>query len=106
MVVRAPDLDLHRDPVLVDRLETLALEVWDAVHLDLGLPRWTGVAPPSNRWVVLERSVGRLHQRLDDPRLRALPVGESTQVALCSARSSWEAASGARIRRPARPGCS
>ena len=90
MVLRAPELDLHHDPVLVDRLESLALALWDELHLRLGLARWTATSPPSHRWVALERSVGRLHQRLDEPRLRELVVGPSTLEALRAARAGWE----------------
>jgi hypothetical protein len=99
MVVGARELGVERDLRVTDRLETLALRLWDEVHLHLGLPRWTGVAAPSNRWVALERSVGRLHQRLDDPRLRTLQAGESTQVALRSARAAWREVESRRLRR-------
>lgn len=99
MVVRAPDLGVDHDLVLVDRLETLALKLWVEVHDRLGLPRWVALSSPSNRWVVLERSVGRLHQRLDDPRLQELVVRGSTQGALQEAREAW-ARAGAPALRP------
>ena len=99
MVVRAPDLGGDRDLALVDRLETLALELWEEVHLALGLPRWTATSSPSNRWVALERSVGRLQQRLDDPRLAALRVSGSTQGTLRSARAAWARVEDVALRR-------
>jgi hypothetical protein len=91
-VVAARGIGADGDLVLTDRLESLALCVWEAVHEQLGLPRWTAVTSPRHRWVGLERSVGRLHQRLDDPGLRSIRVGEEGRVALGAARSAWQAA--------------
>lgn len=99
MVVRAPDLGLHHDLAVVDRLESLALALWDDLHLRLGLVPWSATSPPSHRWVALERSVGRLHQRLDEPQLRDLVAGPSTLDALRAARAAWERAGAGPLRR-------
>jgi hypothetical protein len=98
--------ELGSDLLLIDRLESIALDIWQVVQDRLGLPRWSAMASPRHRRVALERSVGRLRQRLDDPRLHGVQVDRAVLDALrlvaAAAGAPSQSEVGESLRRPGR----